>query len=260
MLEDTTDFVAVLVVYLEVGTVVDTVVLGFDLALDSNFAVRVVVGNSVFADYFEAIAVEFVLAWFVRLVEISDYPEIVATVVAVVLVAVARVVAKIVDHFLVGFQPERSETVEAVAPVVAIAVDYFLVALAVAKTVVDVFEYFVAQVVEVAVEEFDFVVVAAILGLVADLCLLAVDIEHLVVVGFDIAVVAIDLVWAVGLLQIQNCLDYFAVYFDLAAVERSVGSSPLVFVLSLAAVPFALVLCLGLCRLCLLVVSNSHRY
>lgn len=35
--------------------------------------------------------------------EISDYPEIVATVVAVVLVAVARVVAKIVDHFLVGF-------------------------------------------------------------------------------------------------------------------------------------------------------------
>lgn len=115
MLEDTTDFVAVLVVYLEVGTVVGTVVLGFDLALDSNFAVRVVVGNSVFADYFEAIAVEFVLAWFVRLVEISDYPEIVATVVAVVLVAVARVVAKIVDHFLVGFQPERSETVEAVA-------------------------------------------------------------------------------------------------------------------------------------------------
>lgn len=93
------------------------------------------------------------------------------------------------------------------APVVAIAVDYFLVALAVAKTVVDVFEYFVAQVVEVAVEEFDFVVVAAILGLVADLCLLAVDIEHLVVVGFDIAVVAIDLVWAVGLLQIQNRLD-----------------------------------------------------
>lgn len=207
MLEDTTDFVAVLVVYLEVGTVVGTVVLGFDLALDSNFAVRVVVGNSVFADYFEAIAVDFVLAWFVRLVEISDYPEIVATVVAEVLVAVARVVAKIVDHFLVGFQPERSETVEAVAPVVAIAVDYFLVALAVAKTVVDVFEYFVAQVVEVAVEEFDFVVVAAILGLVADLCLLAVDIEHLVVVGFDIAVVAIDLVWAVGLLQIQNCLD-----------------------------------------------------
>lgn len=119
----------------------------------------------------------------------------------------ARVVAKNVDHFLVGFQPERSETVEAVAPVVAIAVDYFLVALAVAKTVVDVFEYFVAQVVEVAVEEFDFVVVAAILGLVADLCLLAVDIEHLVVVGFDIAVVAIDLVWAVGLLQIQNRLD-----------------------------------------------------
>lgn len=53
---------------------------------------------------------------------------------------------------------------------------------------------------------------------------------------------------------------HFAVYFDLAAVERSVGSSPLVFVLSLAAVPFALVLCLGLCRLCLLVVSNSHRY
>lgn len=209
MLEDTTDFVAVLVVYLEVGTVVGTVVLGFDLALDSNFAARVVVGNSVFADYFEAIAVDFVLAWFVRLVEISDYPEIVATVVAVavVLVAVARVVAKIVDHFLVGFQPERSETVEAVAPVVAIAVDYFLVALAVAKTVVDVFEYFVAQVVEVAVEEFDFVVVAAILGLVADLCLLAVDIEHLVVVGFDIAVVAIDLVWAVGLLQIQNRLD-----------------------------------------------------
>lgn len=93
------------------------------------------------------------------------------------------------------------------APVVAIAVDYFLVALAVAKTAVDVFEYFVAQVVEVAVEEFDFVVVAAILGLVADLCLLAVDIEHLVVVGFDIAVVAIDLVWAVGLLQIQNRLD-----------------------------------------------------
>lgn len=207
MLEDTTDFVAVLVVYLEVGTVVGTVVLGFDLALDSNFAVRVVVGNSVFADYFEAIAVDFVLAWFVRLVKISDHPEIVATVVAVVLVAVARVVAKIVDHFLVGFQPERSETVEAVAPVVAIAVDYFLVALAVAKTVVDVFEYFVAQVVEVAVEEFDFVVVAAILGFVADLCLPAVDIEHLVVVGFDIAVVAIDLVWAVGLLQIQNRLD-----------------------------------------------------
>lgn len=93
------------------------------------------------------------------------------------------------------------------APVVAIAVDYFLVALAVAKTVVDVFEYFVAQVVEVAVEEFDFVVVAAILGLIADLCLLVVDIEHLVVVDFDIAVVAIDLVWAVGLLQIQNRLD-----------------------------------------------------
>lgn len=51
-------------------------------------------------------------------------------------------------------------------------------ALAVAKSVVDVFEYFVAQVVEVAVEDIDSVVVAAILGFVADLCLLAVDIEH----------------------------------------------------------------------------------
>lgn len=124
--EDTTDFVAVLVVYLELGTVVDTVVLGFDLALDSNFAVRVVVGNSVFVDYFEAIAVDFALAWFVRLVKISDHSEVVATVVAVVLVAVARVVAKFVNHVLVGFQPEKTEAV-AVGLVEAIAVDYFLV-------------------------------------------------------------------------------------------------------------------------------------
>lgn len=125
--EDTTDFVPVLAVFLEFETVVDTVVLGFDLALDSNFAVRVVVGNSVFADYFEAIAVDFVLAWFVRLVKISDHPEVVATVVAVVLVdVVARVVAKFVDHFLVGFHPERAEAV-AVAPVDAIDFDHFLV-------------------------------------------------------------------------------------------------------------------------------------
>lgn len=124
--EDTTDFVAVLVVYLELGTVVDTVVLGFDLALDSNFAVRVVVGNSVFVDYFEAIAVDFALAWFVRLAKISDHSEVVATVVAVVLVAVARVVAKFVNHVLVGFQPEKTEAV-AVGLVEAIAVDYFLV-------------------------------------------------------------------------------------------------------------------------------------
>lgn len=51
-------------------------------------------------------------------------------------------------------------------------------ALVVAKAVVDVFEYYVVQVVEVAVEDIDSVVVAAILGFVADLCLLAVDIEH----------------------------------------------------------------------------------
>lgn len=51
-------------------------------------------------------------------------------------------------------------------------------ALVVAKAVVDVFEYYVVQVVEVAVEDIDSVVVAAILGFVADLCQLAVDIEH----------------------------------------------------------------------------------
>lgn len=80
--------------------------------------------------------------------------------------------------------------------------------------------------------------------------------------GFDIAVVvAIDLILAVGLLQIQNCLDYFVVYFDLAAVERSVGkSTSVVFVPSSAAVPFALVHCLCLCCLWLLVVANANRY
>lgn len=81
--------------------------------------------------------------------------------------------------------------------------------------------------------------------------------------GFDIAVVvAIDLVLAVGLLQIQNCLDSdFVVYFDLAAVERSVGkSTSVVFVPSSAAVPFALVHCLCLCCLWLLVVANANRY
>lgn len=50
VLEDTTDSVPVLVAYLGFGTVVGTVVLGFDLVLDSNFAERVVVGSSVFAD------------------------------------------------------------------------------------------------------------------------------------------------------------------------------------------------------------------
>lgn len=42
--------------------------------------------------------------------------------------------------------------------------------------------------------------VVVIFGLVVDLCLFVVDIEYLVVVGFDIVVVVIDFVWVVGLL------------------------------------------------------------
>lgn len=74
--------------------------------------------------------------------------------------------------------------------------------------------------------------------------------------GFDIVVVvAIDLVLAGDLLQIQSLLDYSAVYLDLAAVELSVESSQsLFFEPSLAAAPFV-VRCLCWYRLWLLVVS-----
>lgn len=58
--------------------------------------------------------------------------------------------------------------------------------------------------------------------------------------GFDIVVVvAIDLVLAGDLLQIQSLLDYSAVYLDWAAVELSVESSQsLFFEPSLAAAQF----------------------